>query len=322
MASFGIVGSGFGLYGYLPAIFNHIANNIVLPESYKEKIKVRTDLSCFLDNIKWMNSWDELFNVVDGVVIASIPMIQPTIIDTCLKFKNIQYLFVEKPLAHDIQTSKLVLQILLQSKIKFRIGYTFLYTVWYQKLIENLEEIRSSDKLLITWKFNAHHFIKNLDNWKRHDSSGGGVIKFYGIQVLAVLASLGYDQIISSIVYAKQPEEFEKWHASFRGTLLPDCEIQIDSHSLQNDFLIKTVSARQEKVYFNLSDPFELDVSLKNNPIHDRRIISLTKLCQSILTEDTSIYELYRKVLMLWEKIEKEKNKRVKFKELSESPFF
>ena len=44
---YSIIGSGFGLYGYLPAIIKLHKKGVVLPEKYKEKILLRPELKEF-----------------------------------------------------------------------------------------------------------------------------------------------------------------------------------------------------------------------------------------------------------------------------------
>ena len=47
-----IIGSGFGLYGYLPSI-NDFSKKIYLSIEYKKKIENRKDLKKYLNRINW-----------------------------------------------------------------------------------------------------------------------------------------------------------------------------------------------------------------------------------------------------------------------------
>ena len=94
-----ILGSGFGLYGYLPAILKNEYNNIYLPHKYKTKIINRKDLNFFFERINWYDDLNEITKFIDSVVIASNPENQPLIVNNLLKINNIKKYILEKPLA-------------------------------------------------------------------------------------------------------------------------------------------------------------------------------------------------------------------------------
>ena len=65
----GILGGGFGLYGYLPAFYN-LGFDIFTLEKYSGFIKNRKDLEKLYDRINFISSEEELFNNVEYLNIA------------------------------------------------------------------------------------------------------------------------------------------------------------------------------------------------------------------------------------------------------------
>ena len=175
---------------------------------------------------------------------------------------NIRYLLLEKPLAHTPQESISRFDELIRSKKIFRLGYLFRFTQWGQQLIGDLKlgnnEIKSFS---INWSFFAHHFLHKLKNWKLFTSSGGGAIRFYGVQIIALLAEIGYHDVLLSKVYGENPEELEKWVAVLAGSGLPECSLIINSKSYNNKFHVETMvyskGKLMTKTYADLSDPFD-----------------------------------------------------------------
>ena len=50
---FAILGSGFGLYGYLPALVEGCEQPVVLPERYRARFDERSELARFAINVQW-----------------------------------------------------------------------------------------------------------------------------------------------------------------------------------------------------------------------------------------------------------------------------
>ena len=72
-------------------------------------------------------------------------------------------------------------------------------------------------KLNLNWEFMAHHYINNLDTWKNKHSHGGGALRFYGIHVIALLAYVGYNNIIKSKLSLDLAGNPYQWSAIFSG---------------------------------------------------------------------------------------------------------
>ncbi len=303
--SIAILGSGFGLYGYLPALVDGCGQNVVLPSRYRQRFEERPELQGFVKNIQWEDE-DAIFASVKGLVIALRPSDHYRIIPQLLKASNIERLIIEKPLAHSPEFAQEVFSKLTDSDKAFRIGYTFRYTHWGKELLSAIKTISSDDVISIDWQFMAHHFRHNLLNWKRSNEEGGGVIRFYGIHMIALLAELGYETVNTSNTSGLSANEIEKWTAMFTGPELPTFKVRIDSNSAINRFSVEHTSDISQvpiQTYANQTDPFA--VSYANKPgAPDSRIPLLTALCQSLWNND-DVYGWYDSTIKLWLEIEK-----------------
>ena len=88
-----------------------------------------------------------------------------------------------------------LLKFLDLNKVTYVIEYSFLYLDLQNKFNTLISEKQDIDW---TWGFMAHHFSMNLKNWKRYHDIGGGVLRFYGVHIIAFFSTLGYNNIISS----------------------------------------------------------------------------------------------------------------------------
>lgn len=302
-----IFGSGFGLYGYLPALVA-CGQRIVLPERYRGKFCGRPELACFTGEVTWGLDDAAVLESAEGAVLALRPTDQSEWISRCLVRPNIERLILEKPLAHSPDVAQVALDHLIRSGRAFRIGYTFRYTAWGKQMLSSLRSA-GGGALSIQWDFLAHHFRHDLCNWKRFNTNGGGAIRFYGIHIIALLAEFGYRDVTLSQAFGVSSDEIEKWSAVFTGSGLPECEVQIDTRSSISKFCVEQfpvpASGGLDSIVFaDLNDPF--DLGNKPSPFTriDPRIPVLSQLCSSLWGAENH-YEWYDATIRLWRKVEK-----------------
>lgn len=299
---FTIIGSGFGIYGYLPALLEAFEEDVILPLSYQDKLLARSELVQFLPRICWVGTPDEALSKSTGLVLATTPARQLTIASGLLGHANIKKLILEKPLAPSPQLASLILSNVMSADIECRIGYTFLYCDWYSKVdwkaIEN-----SSDEITLRWTFMAHHFLHHIQTWKRRHNDGGGVLRFYGIHIIALLASLGYSGLEYSVLDGQVKGEPERWKAIFVEDHLPNFTVELDSFSENKEFSIYRQDAETSHNLLSLQDPFGAEKSLKEQ---DVRLHPLTHLISSLDAPNASFYKLYESINALWSRVEQQ----------------
>jgi hypothetical protein len=305
---FAILGSGFGLYGYMPAIIDGLSERVVLPERYRPRFSSRPELAKFGGEIAWVPSEADALKLASGVVLALRPVDQMHWIPKCLAEPGIEHLLLEKPLATSPLLANQICERLIESGKNFRIGYLFRYTGWGRKLASALSAGERTGQVRILWRFMAHHNRLNLATWKRVPDEGGGVIRFYGIHLIALLAELGYREVKMSQAFGNEANEPEKWVSVFSGAFLPDLNIEIDTNSsaelFQLDVEKATGVAANKCNTYSLSSPFELTTDSTKDTSLDSRVPDLIQLARSLRDGSSAPRDWYTETIKLWKKAE------------------
>jgi predicted dehydrogenase len=304
-----ILGSGFGLYGYLPALVKGCGQRVLLSERHREPFARRPELGRFAEDIMWEPDEAIALDRADGVVLALPPSQQAEWIPRCVERSNLKRILVEKPLATSPEAAGALLEELVESGKVIRIGYTFRYTDWAERMTAALKQSRGNKRLLIQWSFLAHHFRHDLSNWKRFNKSGGGAVRFYGIQLIALLAELGYQTVVSSRGFVNSPDEVDKWTASFSGPELPECDVALDARSATEKFSAELLFNRTPgAVFADLRDPFDSSTGAESPEGLDRRVPALTRLCRSLWEQTNDEESWYKTTIDLWRRVEERTN--------------
>jgi len=170
MTEFGILGSGFGMYGYLPALLNSGYEVTTLSE-YKAKFELRPELAKFIDQVRF-TSEREILDTCENLVIAKDPASQYQLLSkNQFQFRR---LFLEKPLAPIISQHKEMLEILESQNINFSVGYLFKFTSWWKRIASDIL-LGHSLEVEIEWR------LGRPPGWKNSPQDGGGLVAFYAI---------------------------------------------------------------------------------------------------------------------------------------------
>lgn len=277
--SYFIFGSGFGIYGYLPALIK-LKKKVYLLRKYKKNILKKKTLIKYIRNINFINKID--YNNIDAIIFAKRPKDQFNFVK---KIKKKLFLYLEKPLAENPKKSLKLIEIIKKKKLKFSIGYLFFFTIWFKKIFFLKNET------CITWNFKSKTFFSN--NWKGINSKGGGIISFYGIHFISIFSYLNYRCIFSSIIKSNDKKETE-WNAVFKKNKLK-INLKINIKSKEN-FIIKT----SERLIYKSDTPFG-KISINSNN-EDFRIKFLKRYLKNLnlLTQKEHI-----RTIKLWKDVMK-----------------
>jgi predicted dehydrogenase len=266
---------------------------ILLPRRYRPVIESREELSGLADGITWTESEESALDLAEAAVVARRPADQAQLIGELVHKPNLKRLLLEKPLAPNPLAADRLLDQIEQSGKIMRMGYAFGFTDWGRNLIQAAP--LPSD-IQIRWQFRAHHYAAGRSNWKRFNAEGGGALRFYGIQLIHLLAMLGYDAVVSSSTTAEQPGEAESWRATLSNGGRMFCSLILDSNAAQACFAVET---SRPGLNASLTDPFG-----EASNVQDRRVPTLTSLCGEFLTAEQPLLPSYRKGIALWQAIE------------------
>lgn len=293
----GILGSGFGLYGYLPAVYENGYKDVFLPVRYRQKLSERADVHHLAESINWVDSEGDLTQICDALIIAKRPIDQVEIVSTALKNGTTKLFLLEKPIARTPQQAVKLLQDLKQADCVVQSGLYFDKTSWAKKIHSFLQNGPADNTIRITWNFKAHHYAHNLDNWKRNVSEGGGVLRFFGIHFVSMMAANNFVIVQYSNIECKYENSAEEWSARFANARGDTIEISIDSNCKHESFVMdfgngQTISNRT---------PFDDFEKVRG---YDLRVKSLQQKIKKLLTSRESELAQLDAATELWKKIE------------------
>lgn len=180
----GILGSGFGLYGYLPAICQVSNEKVYLLKKAKQILLNRPELTKYYDRINWLDSSSEIICKSNTLIVAYPPEYVYSLIGAIESSTTLRKIIVEKPICHDSTTALKFISRVKDKKIKLLSGFIFIYTEWYEHLVNNNSDIN------IIWKFIKKSSLSSDLTWKYSSDKGGGALKMYGVHILSILAIL------------------------------------------------------------------------------------------------------------------------------------
>lgn len=147
----------------------------------------------------------------------------------------------------------------------------------------------------------AYHFRNNLNIWKRYNSQGGGAIRFYEIQAIALMAFLKYESVQDSASEGKEDQP-ERWRATFIRKGSPIVQWNINSRASMDEFAITTyLSPTAKNVCYIEATPFA------SANLSDARIEPLRLHIRSLFTgidNDEKYWEWYKDTVSLHRSVE------------------
>jgi predicted dehydrogenase len=294
-----IFGSGFGLYGYLPALTEASEGNVILPGRYRAGFESRSELRHLFNRIEWVEDENVALDRADAVILSQRPADQVSWLAKILPRSGPGRILLEKPLAPDPVQAQLWLGRARASGKRIRIGYIFRYAPWATRFAESLKPSQANGEIAISWRFRAHHYATETMNWKRFVASGGGALRFYGIHLIALLAEHGYDDVLRSSITTTKSDEAEAWEAAFTGPELPICKVTVDSAAVDACFSIAADTSANP--FVALGGPFD---EVERLARFDSRVGILVRLCTDLLTSDITLPAWYEDSMILWSKVE------------------
>ena len=208
----GIIGEGFGLYGYLPS-FIELGYKVGVLEKSKQIIENRSELNHFSSKLNYFESEKDLFQHCNQIVLATNPIRQESYIELLVKERPAKKLFLEKPISINPTNTSLLLDKLQNHSINFNVGFNFFYTNWFQKVRDEISNNLRCN-ILIKWEFTSFFIQNEVDTWKKSRNLGGGLVNFYGVHLISILAALNFDLVKSKELL--ENDQSVLWEASFK----------------------------------------------------------------------------------------------------------
>ena len=182
MKNIALVGSNFGLRGYLPVI-QSIKNLDLKIICSRDQNKISKTI---LKNVNYVNNWKKIFKKnIDIIILAVPPKLQEEIILFNLKYKK--KIIFEKPISTNYKTSKKIIEKMKKNKIKAEINLTYLNHTLFEKVKKIIKKSKFGQIInyKIYWDFVSIDFNKKKKSWKTDERQGGGIKNIFLSHVLS-----------------------------------------------------------------------------------------------------------------------------------------
>lgn len=180
--NFAIVGSNFGIKGYLPVlqkIQNFNISIICSPNVEKHNLSKITEADL-------ASNWKKIFKKKIDVIISAVPpKIQEKILLYNLKFRK--KMILEKPITYNYFKSKKIVNQIKKKRIKADINLTFVNHPYFIFLKEIIDKKKYGDvkSYSIKWSFVSHDYNLKKKTWKVQNKLGGGITNIFLTHVLS-----------------------------------------------------------------------------------------------------------------------------------------
>lgn len=201
-----IIGSGFGLYGLLPAFNSTKGCEVVAICGKKSARLVNYCKSIGLS--KMYTDWKKLPDMekLDAIAIAVTPNAQYKIAKVAIN--RGLHIFAEKPLAATYKQAKELLELAKKKRVKHTVDFIFPEIEEWRKVktLLNSKTYGRLKQINTNWDFQSY-FVRNKENsWKGDSDKGGGALSYYFSHTLYYLEHFGgrISVLKSQLSYTKE----------------------------------------------------------------------------------------------------------------------
>ncbi len=177
-----VFGRGFGLYGHAVAL-SELGCRVHFPLDYKSVVLSRIELKPYLANIVYVAEPEKNVEDIDLVCLARRPNDNVKLLNTLLDNGFSRNIVIEKPLGNSPESACRLLPIVNKYE-RWSIPYLFEYCDWFYELYKAVSENKHID---IEW---FHCQVNNPSSWKHNEKSGGGILSFYFVHLIALFKRL------------------------------------------------------------------------------------------------------------------------------------
>ena len=179
MLKIGIIGSGFGVVGLLPAFASIKECKVVAVCAKESTLRTRSCERAGVKNI--YTDWRALLENedLDAIAIAVTPRAQFQIAKTAIE-KGL-HVFAEKPLAANVAEARELLLLARKKKITHGIDFMFHEIPEWKKVKELVDEeaFGKLQHVSVNWDWLSGNIKHQQTSWKTSVDEGGGALSFY-----------------------------------------------------------------------------------------------------------------------------------------------
>jgi predicted dehydrogenase len=176
-----ILGSGFGLYGHLPALVE-LGHRVNVPARYRQAFESRPELGSYASSVHFEMKESELLASAELLILARRPADNESIAVRAAELPHPPQLVIEKPPAPSPDAALALERTLAARGIRQTTPYLFAQCDWARKCRASVAN-GSARNIVIDWYFNSSRAVQS---WKSAPQEGGGLLGYYVIHLIAV----------------------------------------------------------------------------------------------------------------------------------------
>ena len=267
-----IIGSGFGMYGLLPA-FSKISNCKITSICGKDSARMQE--YCTKLDLNRYSDWKEMIQneKPNALAIAVIPKHQHEIVKYAIE--NEIAVFAEKPLTTSVQDSFELNELAKKKSLPNMLDFIFPEIPEWVKAKKIIESKVKGDirKIDVKWMFLSYDLKNKIKSWKTDVSQGGGALSYFFSHTLYYLENFVGKikniecQLSSSEKSLNKGETEVLMNVLFENGCIGNIHMNIASADKQKhsiEFLFDKGSIMLENNSTNFVDNFELSVISQN----------------------------------------------------------
>jgi len=303
-----VVGSGFGLYGLLPA-FQRIPG--CEAAGLCGRSSERLERYCQETGVPVYHDWRVMLEECrpEAIAVAVIPRHQPEILSWAME-RGIA-VFAEKPLAVNVAQARELLQQARAKKVAHTVDFLFPEIPEWGRAQELLEAgaIGRVRRWRANWRFLGHEIKNKIEGWRTRPEEGGGALSFYFSHVFYSLEfflgrirrlQCGLDYTAGAPGAGETGVRLEaEFESGCAGEFVLDCAFR-GGHEHAWEFEGEDGTLRLEKTSASFTRGFELTRRPKNGPAEKVAVSPLA--CDPTLYENVALVERLAGRFVKWQR--------------------
>ena len=175
-----IYGSGFGLYGHLPALAE-LGHEIFVPERYRAAFEGRTELQQYRSAVHFVDDERRILSVAELAVLTRRPADNDALARQVALIPNPPRLVIEKPPGATPQAALSLARVLKSAGVRYVTPYLMAHCAWARGCLSMVAA--GGTDIALNWYFNSSG---TTQSWKSTPDQGGGIVNYYFIHLIAL----------------------------------------------------------------------------------------------------------------------------------------
>jgi predicted dehydrogenase len=186
-----VFGSGFGLYGHLPAVAE-LGRDVYVPARYRSVFNEREELTVYRSAVHFVDDEATLLSKADLAVLARRPADNDALAHQAILIRRPLQLVIEKPPAPTPQAAISLDRALRTAGVRHATPYLLVHCDWARDCKRGVISGQVGE-ITLDWHFDSP---KRSESWKAAPEEGGGPLNYYFIHVIALAEYLLGDYLV------------------------------------------------------------------------------------------------------------------------------